>query len=280
MNPLPWRPHLLSNIAFGQGIAVTPLQITAAYAAVANGGILRRPILVKSIRSHDKETPVEFQAEDVRRVLTTQEAATMRMMLTAATDENSTGINARIPGYQVAGKTGTAQKADTIHGGYVKGGYISSFAGFVPAHNPRYVIYIAVDNPKKAYYGAQVAAPVFSKMAQYLVRRAGLPPVLISENNVIVNTTAEEKKRSALQQAAINELKKSSEPAAASESEAASKQFPNLMGLTLREGLSRIRQQATQVEVRGHGVIVRTNPPAGAILAGKRRVTLVLENPD
>lgn len=273
-NPLPWRPHLLSNIAFGQGIAVTPLQMAAAYAAIANGGVLKRPLLVKSIRSHDRETaPVEFQAEEIRRVLSPTDAATMRLMLTAATEEKATGANARIPGYHVAGKTGTAQKVDAVKGGYMKNGYISSFAGFVPAHNPRYVIYVAVDNPKSGYYGSQVAAPVFSRMAQYLVRRAGLPPVLISERNVINGNTVEERRRANLQAQAVSDLKRLSE-------DEEKKGFPNLLGLSLREALLRVHEQAASITVKGHGVVVRTIPAAGGELRGRRRVTLVLENPD
>ena len=209
----------------------------------------------------------------VRRVLSAQDAATMRLMLTAATEEKATGANARIPGYHVAGKTGTAQKVDPNKRGYVANAYISSFAGFVPAHNPRYVILISVDNPQKTYYGSQVAAPVFARMAQYLVRRAGLPPVLISESNVI--RSKEEKKRSLLQAKALEDIKKN----AAAEN-ASGEDFPNVMGLTLREAMAQVRQRATHVEVRGSGIVVRTVPQPGAPLPGKHRVTLVLENPD
>lgn len=271
LNPLPWRPHLLSNVSFGHGIAVTPMQMVAAYGAIANGGVLKKPLLVKRVRKPNEE-PREFQAEEVRRVLSPQDAATMRLMLTAATEIKATGANARIPGYHVAGKTGTAQKVDAVKGGYARNEYISSFAGFVPAHDPRYVILIVVDNPQKAYYGSQVAAPVFAKMAQYMVRRAGLPPVLISESNVI-RGQSEEKRRATLQEKAVNELLQPS-----IETEAGI--FPNLLGMTLREALTMVRDQATQVDVRGHGVVVRTVPQAGATLGKRRRVTLVLENPD
>lgn len=278
LNPLPWRPHLLSNVAFGQGIAVTPIQMAAAYAAIANGGILKRPILVKSIHSHEKDQTTEFQAEEVRRVLSVQDAATMRLMLSAATEKNSTGWNARIPGFHVAGKTGTAQMVDLVKGGYKKDAYTSSFAGFVPASNPRYVIYIAVANPKKAYYGSQVAAPVFAKMAQYLVRRAGLPPVLISESNVISSNASEDRHRTALQQQALMDLKGSVTDLSSKSSELP-QGFPNLLGLTLREALNKVKDQAGPVNVRGHGVVVRSIPMAGQVFKGKRRVTLVLENP-
>lgn len=277
LNALPWRPHLLSNVSFGHGITVTPLQLVAAYGAIANGGILRRPLLVRSIKTPGEEMPQIFQAEEIRRVLTPPEAATMRLMLTAATEEKATGFNARIPGYYVAGKTGTAQKVDPVKGGYSHTNYLSSFAGFVPAHNPRFVIFVAVDSPKKAYYGSQVAAPVFAKMAQYLVRRAGLPPVLISERNVIPDPATAA--NSALQNAAIQEIKRLHDEEVQQAQGDGKPVFPNLHGLTLREALNRIRPNVTRVDIRGHGVVVRTVPEAGSDFSKKRSVRLILENP-
>ncbi len=273
INPLPWRPHLLSNISFGHGIAVTPMQMVAAYGAIANGGILRKPLLVKSIRKSGEELPLVFQAEDVRRVLSAQDAATLRLMLNAATETKATGFLARIPGYPVAGKTGTAQKVDRQKGGYAQNEYISSFAGFVPAHDPRYVIYVAVDNPRKSYYGSQVAAPIFGRMAQYLVRRAGLPPVLISEQNVI---QAKDVRRSALQAQALSDLRRMN---SVEEGQAESGILPNLLGLSLRDALNKVRPLGAHIEIRGHGVVVRTVPQAGGDLTAKK-VTLILENPD
>ena len=176
LNPLPWRPHLLSNISFGHGVAVTPLQMAVAYTAIANGGMLKKPLLVRAIRDHDQKELTEFHAEDVRRVLSPVDAATVRLMLTAATGEHATGANARIAGYPVAGKTGTAQKVDLKNGGYFKKAYISSFAGFVPASSPHYVIYVSLDDPKKAYYGSQVAAPVFVGDHNDLMAAAGVSP--------------------------------------------------------------------------------------------------------
>jgi cell division protein FtsI (penicillin-binding protein 3) len=271
INPLPWRPHLLSNVAFGHGIAVSPMQVAAAYTAIANGGMLKKPLLVHSIQMHDGEPAQEFQAEEIRRVLTPSQASTLRLMLSAATEESGTGVAARIPGYYVAGKTGTAQKVDPIKGGYMKNAYISSFAGFVPANNPRYVIYVALDNPRKSYYGAQVAAPVFAKMAQYLVRRAGLPPMQISEQNVILSQI--DKQRTQLQSDALKDLQRENENAAHGG-------FPNLVGLSLREALVRVHREAALIDVHGSGVVIRTVPVAGAALDPKSRVTLVLENPD
>lgn len=269
INPMPWRQHLLSNISFGQGIAVTPIQLIAAYGAIANGGLLRKPILVKAVRKPGEE-PVEFQSQEIRRVISAQDSATMRLMLTQA----ATVAKAGIPGYHIAGKTGTAQKVDFVRGGYANGAYVSSFAGFVPAHDPRYVILIAVDNPKKAYYGSQVAAPVFSRVAGYMVRRAGLAPVLISESNMI-HSGDEDKRRTQLQAKAVAELRRE-----AGIEQTPGHEFPNLMGLTLREALVRVGKQTSNIEVRGSGLVVRTVPSAGAPMGEKQRVTLVLENPD
>ena len=125
INSLPWRSHLLSNVSFGQGISTTPIQLVAAYAAVANGGWLKKPLLVKSVVPKGDEESLQFSSESVRQVLSPADAATLRMMLTAATDQNATGVQARIPGYLVAGKTGTAQKVDALRGGYKANAYIS-----------------------------------------------------------------------------------------------------------------------------------------------------------
>lgn len=274
INPLPWRPHLFSNIAFGHGISVTPLQLAAAYGAIANGGILKRPLLVRSVRKPGSDEPQMFHAEEIRRVLSPGEAATLRLMLSAATEEKATGFNARINGYNVAGKTGTAQKVDTVKGGYIKNAYISSFAGFVPASNPRFVIFVAVDNPRKAYYGSQVAAPIFAKMAQYLVRRAGISPVLITENHVIP-TNHPDRAREELQSMAVQEIRRMQTHSVPEGAQV----FPDLAGLTLREALNRIRENVNRVDIRGHGLVVNTVPPAGADFSKKRNVRLILDNP-
>ena len=177
---LPWHEHLLANIAFGHGIAVTSLQVANAYAAIANGGYIRQPYVVKAIRDHESGEVTDAKPKTLRRVLSDDQVKKMRTMLIGATSDGGTGVNARVAGFPVAGKTGTAQKVNPNGRGYLKGGYVSSFAGFLPANDPRFVIYIVVDHPRKDYYGGAAAAPVFSRVAQFAVRRAGLSPVLIS----------------------------------------------------------------------------------------------------
>lgn len=264
VNPLPWRKHLLSNVAFGHGMAATPLQIANAYAAIANGGMLNRPRLVKSVyRDGEWE---ETETVPVRRVLSEQQASTMTLMLTSATSDSGTGQNARILGFPVAGKTGTAQKVDFEKGGYKKGAYVSSFAGFVPAHNPKFVIYIAVDDPQKEYYGSQVAAPVFSRVAQYAVRKAGMAPVLISQNNVIPKS--EDKRLS--QKRAIEKIRQeilANKP----------DQVPNLMGLSLREVLHRTKGSELRLKIVGSGWVSKMSPAPGEPLPSNHKVELTLK---
>jgi len=184
MVPLPWRDHLLANISFGQGITASPLQIANAYAAIANGGVLNQPFIVENITDVESNEVVQTETKMIRRVISPETASQMRLMLANATSEYGTGGGARVPGYFVGGKTGTAQKIKTNGKGYMQGGYIGSFAGFIPANEPQLVIYVGIDHPRKGYYGAQVAAPLFSKIASYAVRRDGVSPELLTETTI------------------------------------------------------------------------------------------------
>lgn len=259
--PTPWRPHLLSNIGFGQGFTSTPIQMAQAYAAIANGGTLRKPYLIRSIRNPDKPEAIEMSPDPGQKVMSTQEASILTFMLTSATSGQGTGINARIPGFQVAGKTGTAQKVDDKNGGYKKDAYISSFAGFVPAHDPRFVIYIAVDDPKNGYYGSQVAAPVFSKVAQFAVRKKGLAPILIEDRHVLIPDVELTDVEAPIKEAP----------------EMARGLVPQFLGLSLREVYQKAHGLPMSLEIRGSGVVARTVPEAGQSLPPSARVQIILQ---
>lgn len=250
LQPLPWRNHLTANIAFGHGIGVTPIQVANAYAAIANGGWLKRPYLVKKVHDNETGETVETQSKTLRRVLTQEVADQLKMMLVGATGKDGTGFNARVPGFLVAGKTGTAQKVNPNGRGYLKNAYISSFAGFLPANDPRFVIYVAIDNPKKDYYGAQVAAPVFSKIARFAVREFGLAPVYASETTF------------------ISEKKITMPPKLITAKEdvvpGSSHLVPDLKGLSLREVLARITNSDIDLKLSGSGFVFLTNPASGA----------------
>lgn len=270
MLPLPWHQHLLANISFGQGMTANALQVANAYAVLANGGELKKPFIVESI--HDPELNETKTTEPVviRRVLTEDQAMKMRMLLVGVTSDNGTGINARVPGYVVGGKTGTAQKVNPNGRGYLKNAYISSFAGMIPANNPEFVIFIAVDNPKKGYYGSQVAAPVFSRVASYLVRKNGVMPQVLTEQNIIAQPKLGPKAQPSLASVSLksiigdNNIKKIDI-------------LPELKGLSLREVLKTFQGTKHEVKIIGSGHVQETYPQPGTILQGTEEVTIQLK---
>ncbi len=165
----PWSGSTIGNVPIGQGIAVTAVQMAAAYASIANGGIWHQPHLVDRISG--KPRPKVAQ----RRVVSPTVAAQLKAMLTNVVREG-TGTLAAIPGYRVAGKTGTAEKPDPRTGGYATGRYVASFVGMVPASNPRLIVLIAVDEPHGAIFGGVVAAPAFRDIAKFDLQYLEIPP--------------------------------------------------------------------------------------------------------
>ncbi|MGC8863812.1 MAG: peptidoglycan D,D-transpeptidase FtsI family protein, partial [Armatimonadota bacterium] len=159
-----WPLIKLANVGFGQGIAVTPLQMACVYATIANGGVYVRPRIVREIRYRDRTVKPQ-EVCDRRRVISEQAAAQLTKMLVRCV-EDGTGKNAQIEGRAVAGKTGSAQIPNPNGRGYLPDAFVASFIGFAPAYNPRLVIAVVVNRPKGSHYGATVAAPVFREIAE------------------------------------------------------------------------------------------------------------------
>lgn len=168
-----WYGSREATIAFGQGVSVTGLALARAYAAIANGGVLMRPLIAREVLDPDGRVVRTYPPEAVRRVMRPQTAAALLAMLRDVVREG-TGTNAQIAGYAVAGKTGTAQIVE--HGEYQQGEYIASFIGIVPADRPQYVVLINVERPRGAYYGGIVAAPAFRELALRVLWREGVLP--------------------------------------------------------------------------------------------------------
>lgn len=167
-----WYESDLGTNSFGQGIAATPLQMANALAVIANGGNLMRPYIVDRIIHPDGMVEVR-EPRVIRRVLKPETAKTVTQILADAVGTESTN-KAVLPGYKIAGKTGTAQIP--VPGGYDPKWTIASFGGFFPADNPQYVILIKIDRPTKSPWGSQVASPIFAAVAQQLAQLTGLPP--------------------------------------------------------------------------------------------------------
>jgi cell division protein FtsI/penicillin-binding protein 2 len=159
----------MGNLPIGQGESVTPMQLATAYAAIANGGIMRSPRLIERIGGTPTATPRG------RRVISERTAAQLRRMLEGVVEAGGTGMSAAIDGYSLAGKTGTAQKVDPATGLYSKTRYIASFVGFAPARDPKLLVTVMVDEPKGAIYGAQVAAPAFQEIMRFALPYLGIP---------------------------------------------------------------------------------------------------------
>ena len=160
--------------AYGQGITVTPLQMVSAYAALANGGMLMRPQILESIRHTDGNIEM-VQPEEIRRVIGKETSETIGRMLRSVV-VNGHGKRADVPGYEVVGKTGTAQVASTDGGGYEEGKTIGSFAGYAPRENPRFAVLIKVDNPKDVQWAESSAAPAFGQLMRFLLEYARIEP--------------------------------------------------------------------------------------------------------
>ena len=168
-----WDPMSLASISFGQGIGVTPLQMTNAISAIANGGTLMVPRITRAILK-DGQIEKRFEPKAVRRVISIQSSRQVIDILKHVV-KDGTGKNAAVKGYEVAGKTGTAQKYDAKTGRYSKTAYVSSFIGFAPADAAKVAILVMIDNPKGAHYGGSVAAPVFSNIARETLRYLNVP---------------------------------------------------------------------------------------------------------
>lgn len=180
--PEQWKKTTLANMSFGQGLSCTPLQMLLATNVFANDGWLVKPSIMKY--AYDPQTGSVQRAPDKERLeVVSRKTAKIVKDLLVNVVENGTGKRAGVPGYYVAGKTGTAQIAGP--GGYQKGKYASSFVGFLPASDPAFSIIVVVYEPKGAYYGGVVAAPVFSDIASFLVKHYRIPPDRSDSKNAV-----------------------------------------------------------------------------------------------
>jgi cell division protein FtsI (penicillin-binding protein 3) len=166
-----WSGSTIGNVPIGQGIAVTPIQMAAAYGAIANGGVWVEPHLVERVGGRT------FHTFKRRRVVTPAIDRALKAMLTSVVDEHgATGNEAAIPGYSVAGKTGTAQVPGPH--GYTTGKYVASFVGMVPVKKPRLVVLVVVNDPTRAIFGGMVAAPAFAEIAKFDLQHLDIAPNL------------------------------------------------------------------------------------------------------
>ncbi len=246
------RIHLVTT-SFGQGISVSPLQLLRAYSAIANGGALMRPLIVRKIVAGDGTVLVENRPEVVARPISQRSAAIVTDMLRGVVDEG-TATKAKLPGISVAGKTGTAQKVDPKTGRYHPRDRISSFVGFFPAEAPRFAMLVLIDSPKGTTYGGLIAAPVFQRIATYAVEKAGLripEPIAPWQNEKQVGAQ--------LVSWAPSDVTRG---------------MPSFIGLSMREALVQAARAGWDVDVDGSGYVFAQEPPAGTDSIQGRKLRL------
>ena len=311
-HPSRWSGRSLATISIGQEVLVTPLQIVMAYAAVANGGELLRPRIVSAVVDEDGKPLREVPVERVRRVISTETARTFRAFLREAV-ESGTATEAALDWCAVAGKTGTAQKKLENEHGYGAGRYMSSFVGMAPADDPKIVGLIVLDEPRGAYYGGSVAAPVFREIVSaWAVTGRGPLPLPSSS---LVRVEDEPSKGDRVPDVRLLPLSRAREALAragyqirvaegsaidgrialqAPEPGSAARKggivevtltaaaeggatVPDLRGLALREALLKLSAQAIEVgRVRGSGAVVEQSLPPGATVPKGVKCTLTL----
>src|SRR6266542_139908 len=272
-----WQPSSIGSIAMGQEIGVTPLQMAAAFGALANNGLRVVPHLVREIRTSTGDTLYRARPEE-RRVISPETATALRGMLEGVTIKG-TAKKAQLDGYSAAGKTGTAQKIDPKTKAYSKTKHVASFVGFAPVGNPAAVIIVVIDEPAGAYHGGDVAAPVFRAIAEQVLPYLGTVPDtqiksasdLIALNNRGMQRTA----RMNEEQQQIDAARKATLPTVASNGSergevvyaAASNKsivMPDLRGRSVRDVARACAQLGLQLEAHGEGRVTRQSPAPGS----------------
>ncbi len=274
-----WYERDLATAAFGQGMSVTALQLATAMTAIANGGRLMEPILVRRVLDGHGDTVEETLPHARRQVVPRSTARLVADMLTAVTGEEGTGAEAAIPGYLVAGKTGTSQKADEVHGGYraesdPEARWTASFVGFVPAESPRLVIAVIIDEPIISHYGGEVAGPVFRRVGEAALRHLGVPPV--GSGDALTDLAAEIRQRARLHVASSPAHEEAAPEVEPGEDET---RVPDLAGVTARHALVALAAAGLVGEIEGAGVVSSQTPAARAIVPRGAVVHAVLERP-
>ncbi len=285
-----WYDMDAATIAFGQGLSVTTVQLATAMSAIANDGRLMEPILVKRITDGSGNMVEEHLPRVRRQVIPTRTARLVADMMTGVTGAGGTGTEAAIPGYLVAGKTGTAQKADYVHGGYAQDRWTASFVGFVPAEAPRLTVAVVIDEPIIAHYGGTVAAPAFRRIAEAALRHLGVPATDGGEG--LADAARQERERHeanarAKHGAPVGTASVAGGPLEAREAAPAitprvgqgQSAVPDVAGLGARAALVRVHGAGLAPMLTGSGVVVSEMPAAGQVVPEGTAVRLVLDRP-
>ena len=271
-----WQPSSIGSLAIGQEVGVTPVQMVAAFGALANDGVRIAPHLIREVRN--AEGAVVYRAEpERRRVISAETAIAIRGMLEGVT-LRGTAKQAQLDGYSAAGKTGTAQKIDPKTRSYSATKHVASFVGFAPVSNPQIAIIVVIDEPAGAYHGGDVAAPIFREVAEQILPGLGVMPDIevksVPELVAQVNENPERAAKIRDEQVQTEQQRKATLPTVDSNGgrggevvyAVATKKamlMPDLRGRSVRDVARTCAQLGLQVEARGEGKVLKQNPSAG-----------------
>lgn len=312
-----WTSFTTPSMAIGQEVAVNAIQMVMAYSAIANGGFLLQPKLYLGTVEKGRKLKPEAQRTEVRRVMSAETAATMKMLLQRVV-EKGTGKAARIPGLAVAGKTGTAQEPLPGGKGYSTSEFLASFVGFFPVHSPKYLIFVALHTGKEHQWGSKTAAPTFKRIAQKIrvydkqLQTPTFPadsngthtPAFTEMSGVILPNLANrrlefvqrtlESMGLAVKTDGSGDFVLSQTPAAGVRVQPGQTvtlqlfevaptdgvlEMPDVVGLSLREAMTLLTLSNLDPVVYGHGVVVRQKPAAGSRVRAGIRCVIECEAP-
>jgi cell division protein FtsI (penicillin-binding protein 3) len=274
-----WQPSSIGSIAMGQEVGVTPLQMATAYSVIANGGSWVKPHVVREMRSPDGS--IMFQAKpELRPVLKRETVEKIRGMMEGVT-LHGTARKAQVEGYTAAGKTGTAQKIDPKTRAYSATKYIGSFVGFAPANDPAVVIIVVIDEPRGAYHGGDVAAPVFREIAEQILPELSVtpdveikiaPPLIAESTKASPQQVQEEEQRAATLPTLARNFSSGSREVVFTPATKRGALMPDLRGQSVRDVFTMCSQLGLNLEAKGEGKAIRQSPAAGAELSSGQTV--------
>ena len=269
--PSGWKEIDLANHGFGQGVAVTPIQLAVAYAAIANGGNIIRPYVVRTAYDAEGRAILTHTPQVMHRAIAPDIAHQMNILLRSVVmSDGGTAAKARVDGFIVAGKTGTAQMVNPENGTYYQNRHVSSFVGFLPADDPRLLILVVLYDVGHEHFGGLIAAPVFSEIAQGAVRDLNITAPNQPYDTAGVIPTPD----FGIDSAGGNSDGNSAAAASAEVDDyipvltgsKLTRATPNFAGLSLRRAMELARVSRVNVDVHGGGYVVAQEPDAGAPL--------------
>ena len=262
-NPKDMRDSDTATMSIGQSVAVTPLQLITAVAAIANDGVLLKPHMIKEVRNGDGSLDHEVPSQSVRQVVSPETARTLTYMMEKEVSEGG-GNKAAVKGYHFAGKTGTAEKLKEDGSGYAAGRYVASFVGFGPVEDPQVVILVVLDDPLGVYYGGQICAPVASEILGQVMRHLSIRPQIMAETLM----------PKIVQQPIVQGIQTPKIPVQAPPGKVV---VPNVLGMSMRQAGESLNKLDLSMVPTGTGVAVGQSISGNTIVEAGAEITVYFE---